>query len=387
MQTTGCRKNDGQPRDRGAVRVEVAAAATAAERREVQTIAACLRQALSALPDYHVLMSLADWKYSGQFLLLRRHLRVESVRFNLNEEDPCIHHTEGRVIVADFGCFSFLTTYSPNNGWVETSFQRRRKWDEELLKFVQQQKKPLIWMGDANCAPTDADLSHPKIFRSAHQPDPNLSPEDVGQPGCTDAERKRLKDILEAGKLVDVYRQRNPRTTPAPVQDSAYTWRGYSEDRSPSSARAMRLDHAFASEELLPSVVLTLLGCCDNWALLPDADLSHPKIFRSAHQPDPNLSPEDVGQPGCTDAERKRLKDILEAGYVTLTWYSEDRSPSSARAMRLDHAFASEELLPSVVSVEIVGGAFPRRRFFGSDHCPVLLRLSEAALRSRLPTE
>lgn len=27
-------------------------------------------------------------------------------------------------------------------------------------------------------------------------------------------------------RLVDVYRQRNPRTTPAPVQDPAYTWRG-----------------------------------------------------------------------------------------------------------------------------------------------------------------
>ncbi|CDJ60824.1 DNA-(apurinic or apyrimidinic site) lyase, putative [Eimeria maxima] len=133
----GCRKNDGEPRDRGAVRVELAAAASAAERKEVQTIACALREAVKALPDYRILMSLADWKYSGQFLLLRKHLRVESIRYNLNEEDPSVHHTEGRVIVADFGRFSFLTTYSPNNGWAEGSFQRRRKWDEALLKFVQ----------------------------------------------------------------------------------------------------------------------------------------------------------------------------------------------------------------------------------------------------------
>ena len=62
---TGCRKNDGQPRERGAVRAEAAGAASAAEKREVETIASSLRAALNALPDYNVLMSLADWKYSG----------------------------------------------------------------------------------------------------------------------------------------------------------------------------------------------------------------------------------------------------------------------------------------------------------------------------------
>ncbi|CDJ48254.1 DNA-(apurinic or apyrimidinic site) lyase, putative [Eimeria brunetti] len=76
----GCRKNDGQQRERGAVRVELpaaaaaaaeeaaaAATATAAEKREIQTIAASLREAIKALPeDYHILMSLADWKYSGK---------------------------------------------------------------------------------------------------------------------------------------------------------------------------------------------------------------------------------------------------------------------------------------------------------------------------------
>ncbi|CDJ66205.1 DNA-(apurinic or apyrimidinic site) lyase, putative [Eimeria necatrix] len=247
MGPAGCRKGDGKPRDRGAVRVEPAASASAAEKRETQAVGSCLREALAAFPDYNVLMSLADWKYSGQFLLLRRHLKVAALRFNLDEEDPDIHHAEGRVIIADFGRLAFLTTYSPNNGWTQTSFQRRRQWDDALLKFMERQKKPLIWMGDINCAPSDADLSHPKVFRSAHQPDPNLKPEDVGQPGCTDAERHRLEGILRAG-------QRNPRTTPPPVQHAAYTWRGYSEDWSPSSARAMRLDHAFASEELLPCV-------------------------------------------------------------------------------------------------------------------------------------
>ncbi|XP_026191728.1 uncharacterized protein LOC34619267 [Cyclospora cayetanensis] len=240
----GCRKGDGLPRHRGAVRIEADPTASAAERREIEQIAAALREALKTLPDYKVLMSLADWKYSGQFLLLRRHLKVEALRYNLNETDPNVHHAEGRVIIADFGRLAFLTTYSPNNGWAEQSFQRRKKWDEELLAFVKRQQKPLIWMGDANCAPTDLDLSHPKIFRSAHSPDPKLKPENVGQPGCTDAERARLQEILHAGKLVDVYRHQNPRSTPPPVQDSAYTWRGYKEDRSLSSARGMRLDHA-----------------------------------------------------------------------------------------------------------------------------------------------
>lgn len=37
----------------------------AAERREAQATASAARDALKALPDYQVLMSLADWKYSG----------------------------------------------------------------------------------------------------------------------------------------------------------------------------------------------------------------------------------------------------------------------------------------------------------------------------------
>ncbi|OEH80007.1 hypothetical protein cyc_02408 [Cyclospora cayetanensis] len=258
----GCRKGDGLPRHRGAVRIEADPTASAAERREIEQIAAALREALKTLPDYKVLMSLADWKYSGQFLLLRRHLkvgRVEALRYNLNETDPNVHHAEGRVIIADFGRLAFLTTqWHPAN-----------LWSVSLPVYVpflhRSEQKPLIWMGDANCAPTDLDLSHPKIFRSAHSPDPKLKPENVGQPGCTDAERARLQEILHAGDII--------------------------------------LEHA-------PLMAFS----------------------------------------------------------------------SAVGVIRLQ--FASEELLSCVSSVEIVGQAFPRRRFFGSDHCPVMLRLSEPKLRS-----
>ena len=69
-----------------------------------------------------------------------------------------------------------LATYSPNNGTSEESFKRRSDWDASVTAFVAKihtraimkppQGKPLVYVGDLNCAATDADLSHPSYFRN-----------------------------------------------------------------------------------------------------------------------------------------------------------------------------------------------------------------------------
>ncbi|CBZ55542.1 hypothetical protein NCLIV_059670 [Neospora caninum Liverpool] len=171
----GAKRGDGMPRDRS--RIKESDKVSSVEAREI-------REALNTLlPDHKLLISLADWRYSGQMMFIRNDL------------------PEGRIILAEFSPFCVLTTYSPNNGGTPKSFERRRLWDERMLEFVTQLKKPLVWVGDLNCAPEDIDLSDPEQFRSVihESADGTIDPDNIGQAGCTDAERRRFRAILERG--------------------------------------------------------------------------------------------------------------------------------------------------------------------------------------------
>ena len=55
-----------------------------------------------------------------------------------------------------------LNTYAPNNGKDYTSFERRREWDTEALKFAEAMHgMPLVWIGDFNATLEDADVTEP----------------------------------------------------------------------------------------------------------------------------------------------------------------------------------------------------------------------------------
>ncbi|WVZ19832.1 hypothetical protein V8G54_007154 [Vigna mungo] len=106
-------------------------------------------RALSAPPfgNYHVWWSLADSKYAGTALLVKKCFKPKSVVFNLDKL-ASKHEPDGRVVLVEFETLRLLNTYVPNNGWKEeaNSFQRRRKWDKRILEFVTQNSdKPLIW--------------------------------------------------------------------------------------------------------------------------------------------------------------------------------------------------------------------------------------------------
>ena len=82
---------------------------------------------------YRAYWTLAEKKYAGCALLVKRTCVQPALRFNLDEEGqgtpPEQHDKEGRVILASFGTFDFLGTYVPNQGSSEESFARRRGWD------------------------------------------------------------------------------------------------------------------------------------------------------------------------------------------------------------------------------------------------------------------
>ncbi|CAL0320043.1 unnamed protein product [Lupinus luteus] len=213
-----------------------------------------LMRALSSPPfgNYLVWWSLADSKYAGTALLVKKCCKPKRVVFNL-DQIASKHEPDGRVILAEFETFRLLNTYVPNNGWKEeaNSFQRRRKWDKRILDFVTQNSdKPLIWCGDLNVSHEEIDVSHPEFFSSAKLNGyvaPNK--EDWGQPGFTSSERKRFGTILREGKLVDAYRFLHKDKD----MEQGFSWSGNPVGKY--RGKRMRIDYFIVPEEFKEKIV------------------------------------------------------------------------------------------------------------------------------------
>jgi exodeoxyribonuclease-3 len=101
---------------------------------------------------------------------------------------------EGRVMVAEYEKFYFMTVYTPNAkddlGRLDL---RHQHWDPAFLAYAQQleKKKPVVFCGDLNVAHTEDDLANPK---------PN-----IGKKGFTNEEREGFQNFLDAG-FVDTLR-------------------------------------------------------------------------------------------------------------------------------------------------------------------------------------
>ncbi|XP_038683988.1 DNA-(apurinic or apyrimidinic site) endonuclease [Tripterygium wilfordii] len=202
--------------------------------------------------SYQVWWSLADSKYAGTALLVKKCFQPKKVSFSLDRK-ASKHEPDGRVVLAEFETFDLLNTYAPNNGWKEeeNSFQRRRKWDKRIMEFVlQSSSKPLIWCGDLNVSHEEIDVSHPEFFSAAklngYVP-PNK--EDCGQPGFTLAERKRFGAILKEGKLIDAYRFLHKEKD----MDHGFSWSGHPIGKY--RGKRMRIDYFIVAEELKNRIV------------------------------------------------------------------------------------------------------------------------------------
>jgi exonuclease III len=118
----GAKVGDGQPRSHGKL-----STATKAASEEAERVKAFVAQA-----GYRAYFSLAEKKYAGSALLVKRSCtQPTQLRFSLDADAPAsAHDREGRVVLASFASLDFLGTYVPNNGGSEESFARRRAWDE-----------------------------------------------------------------------------------------------------------------------------------------------------------------------------------------------------------------------------------------------------------------
>jgi len=129
-----------------------------------------------------------------------------------------------------------------NAGEKLKTMKEKNTWHEHFTAYIRDldKKKPVIWMGDLNVAPTAIDLANPKSNWNK-------------TPGYTKDETEAFENILNppesapgAGKFVDVWRQRYP-------ERKHYTYYSY-RFNCRTKGIGWRLDMFVVSERIVEKV-------------------------------------------------------------------------------------------------------------------------------------
>lgn len=155
-------------------------------------------------------------------------------KFDMTRDKYGDPSTEGRVTVAEYDKFYFVTVYTPNaKDDLSRIPLRHQLWDPAFLAYMKQleKKKPVIFCGDLNVAHTPLDLARPK---------PN-----EGKKGFTQEEREGIDRVIEAG-FVDTFRMFNK-------GNGHYTWWSHFGNARANNT-GWRIDYFFVSGKLKSKV-------------------------------------------------------------------------------------------------------------------------------------
>jgi len=178
---------------------------------------------------YHQIWNSAEKKgYSGTAIWSLTAPKKESIGIGIEEHDK-----EGRVITATFEDFHLVTVYVPNSQRGLMRLDYRMEWDKAFLAYVKKlnQRKPVIFCGDLNCAHHEIDLKNPKPNRK--------------NAGFTEDERAGLDRVVKAG-FVDSFRHFED----GPNHYSWWTYRNNARERN----IGWRLDYFFVSKKIIDRV-------------------------------------------------------------------------------------------------------------------------------------
>ncbi|KAH9980983.1 Endonuclease/exonuclease/phosphatase [Lactifluus volemus] len=175
--------------------------------------------------------------YSGTAILSKR--KPLSVDKTLpGHPDPGL--VKGRIITLEFEDYYVIGTYVVNAGQALKTLDAKKLWNHHFEAYIHDldKKKPVIWGGDLNVAPTSIDLSNPKTNWNKSA-------------GYTEAETTAFANVLnppkgDAGKFVDIWRKLHP-------DDHHYTYFSY---RFNCRAKGIgwRLDMFVLSERIVDRV-------------------------------------------------------------------------------------------------------------------------------------
>ncbi|KAG6867030.1 hypothetical protein C0991_003947 [Blastosporella zonata] len=115
--------------------------------------------------------------------------------------DPSV--VKGRIITLEFETFYVIGTYVVNAGQNLKTLDAKKVWNAHFDAYIREldKKKPVIWTGDLNVAPTEMDLRNAKSNWNKTA-------------GYTEVETTAFKNILNSEeaseKFVDIWRQLHP---------------------------------------------------------------------------------------------------------------------------------------------------------------------------------
>ncbi|MBT6068631.1 exodeoxyribonuclease III [Candidatus Peregrinibacteria bacterium] len=118
-------------------------------------------------------------------------------QFEIKDFDHEYHNTEGRVTIAEFDTFLFVTAYFPNGGRNESQFEFKFEFYKHLFAHIQKLSektgKPAIVNGDYNIVHKEIDIARPK--------------ENQNSIGFTIAERRLLDWVTDELGFIDTFRE------------------------------------------------------------------------------------------------------------------------------------------------------------------------------------
>ncbi|KAF5357905.1 hypothetical protein D9756_001413 [Leucocoprinus leucothites] len=161
-----------------------------------------------------------------------------------NHPDPQL--VKGRIITLEFEKCYLIGTYVVNAGRDLKTLDQKKEWNRHFEDYIRDldRKKPVIWTGDLNVAPSEKDLSNAKKNWNK-------------QPGYTEAETTSFKNILnppegiDAGRFIDIWRHFHP-------SDKHYTYFSY-RFNCRLKGLGWRLDMFVLSERLTERVKMVRL--------------------------------------------------------------------------------------------------------------------------------
>ncbi len=198
------------------------------------------------LPGYYQYWCSAEKKgYSGTAIFTRH--EPLSVTYGVGKEE---FDNEGRVIILEYKDFYVVTCYTPNARQELVRLPYRMDWDDLFRKKMQEldSKKPVIFCGDFNVAKEEIDLKNPATNHN--------------NPGFTDEERQKFRDLLAAG-FTDTFRTQYPNLS------GAYSWWSYRANARQNNT-GWRIDYVVVSDRFYEK--------CQNAAI-------YPEVFGSDHCP------------------------------------------------------------------------------------------------------
>lgn len=181
-----------------------------------------------------------EGRWNGVAILSK--VGLESPRTGF-EACPDCYEGDARVLTADCGGITVISTYVPNGRAIGTDFyERKLQWFGEMRDWLTKNfspDDPIVMVGDFNVAPEDRDVWSIKAYGNGNHP--HVSP-DV---------RAALQNVRDWG-FVDAFRKIYPN------DDRLFTFWDYQRGDF-HQGRGMRLDHILVTKPLTDRV---------SWALV-----------------------------------------------------------------------------------------------------------------------